>query len=170
MIFSDTKQIRIPAIQQMVDLFRHPAIIMNHRTEVIAWNGAAAAIIVDFAMLPDRIMMGLVLKDSVIRERVINRNEFAAYVVQQFRAFACQHDADFWYTAFMQRMCRESSLFLKLWNRSDVRVKGLQPFFIDHPCLGRSSFQIMPFTRINGDNQLCCWVFLPSPKTDAILT
>lgn len=59
-----------PELQIIIDQVNYPAIIANHRTEVLAYNRMATEIITDFHAIPadERVMTRLIFTDPNLRE------------------------------------------------------------------------------------------------------
>lgn len=157
-------------LQAIIDQLQYPAIIANHRTEVLAYNRGASEIIVDFNALPasQRIMTRLIFTDPNLRQRIVNWEEFANYAVGICRSYYDHNLGEPWYEQFVQQMCQENEEFLTLWRQHDVQHKKAIPYTFDHPVAGRLFLQINTFNTINGNENLHCCVFAPAANTDTI--
>jgi transcriptional regulator with XRE-family HTH domain len=157
-----------PGLQNIIDQLHYPAIIANHRTEVLAYNRMASETIADFHAIPaaNRVMTRLIFADPNMRKQLVNWKEFADYTVGIFRAYFDQKPGDPWYEEFVRQMCQESEEFLTLWRLHDVQQKKAILYTFDHPVVGRLFFQLNSFSHINGDANLHCCVFTPVAGTD----
>ncbi|MBE1445737.1 helix-turn-helix transcriptional regulator [Paenibacillus sp. OAS669] len=156
-----------PGIQKIIDQFMYPAIIVNRRTEIMAWNHIAPRWLYDFLAEPGmgRNMVWSIFMNPYLRDRVLNWEQFAAYSAAILRAYHGQSSGDPWYEMFAQKLSEESEEFAVLWERHDVREKQAQPFQLDHPDLGPLSFEINTFAHINGNEDIHCCVFTPMEGT-----
>lgn len=157
-----------PGLQNIINQLQYPAIIANHRTEVLAYNRMASEIIVDFHAIPadKRVMARLMFTDSNLRKQLANWKEFADYTSGVFRWYFDQKAGDPWYEEFVRQMCQESEEFQTLWRLHDVQQKKAILYTFDHPVAGRLFFQLNSFSNINGDANLHCCVFTPVAGTD----
>lgn len=155
-------------LQNIINQLQYPAIIANHRTEVLAYNRMASEIIVDFHAIPadKRVMARLMFTDSNLRKQLANWKEFADYTSGVFRWYFDQKAGDPWYEEFVRQMCQESEEFQTLWRLHDVQQKKAILYTFDHPVAGRLFFQLNSFSNINGDANLHCCVFTPVAGTD----
>ncbi|MGK5510279.1 helix-turn-helix transcriptional regulator [Brevibacillus formosus] len=157
-----------PELQTIVDQVNYPAIIANHRTEVLAYNRLATEIITDFHAVPtnERVMTRLIFADPNLREQLVNWNEFANYTMGVFRMYYDQKAGDRWFEAFVQQMCLECADFQRLWRLHNVQQKKAILYTFDHCVAGRLFFQLNTFSTINGDEDLHCCIFTPIVSTD----
>jgi hypothetical protein len=156
-----------PGLQSIIDQLHYPAIIANHRTEVLAYNRMASEVIVDFQSVPaaERVMTRLIFTDPSLRKQVANWQEFAEYTLGVFRAHYDQNVNDPWSVRFVEEMCRQSEEFLTLWRLHDVKLKKAILYTYDHPSAGQLRFQLNTFSHINGNANLHCCVFTPIANT-----
>lgn len=157
-----------PGLQTIIDQLHYPAIIANHRTEVLAYNRMASETIVDFHAIPkaNRVMTRLIFTDPNLRNKVVNYKEFADFTLGVFRMFSDQKPGDRWFEGFVQQLCLESEEFRALWRLHDVQQKKAILYTFDHPIAGRLYFQINTFSTINGNADLHCCVFTPVTGSD----
>lgn len=156
-----------PALQKIIDQLRYPALIVNRRTEIIAWNRLAPLLLYDFLEDSEmgRNMVWSVFMNPYLRERVLNWQEFAEYSAAILRSYYGQSKGDAWYEIFAQRLSEESTEFAALWGRHDVQEKKSQPFLLNHPVLGVLSYEINTFGHINGNEDFHCCVYSPMADT-----
>lgn len=157
-----------PGLQNMIDQLHYPAIIANHRTEVLAYNRMATEMIVDFDAVPaaERVMARLLFTEPSLRKQLLNWKEFAEYTVGVFRTSFDQKVNDPWFDQFVQRMCQTSEEFLTLWRLHNVQQKKAILYTLDHRGAGRLCFQLNSFSTINGNADLHCCIFTPVTGTD----
>ncbi|WP_127529940.1 helix-turn-helix transcriptional regulator [Paenibacillus kobensis] len=156
-----------PELQTIIDQVNYPAIIANHRTEVLAYNRLATEIITDFHTIPadERVMTRLIFTDPNLREQLVNWKEFADFTMGVFRMYYDQHASDRWFEAFVQKMCLECADFQMLWRLHNVQQKKAIQYTFDHCVVGQLFFQLNTFSNINGDENLHCCIFTPIANT-----
>lgn len=156
-----------PELQTIIDQVNYPAIIANHRTEVLAYNRLATEIITDFHAIPadERVMTRLIFTDQNLREQLVNWKEFADYTMGVFRMYYDQNASDRWFEAFVRKMCLECVEFQTLWRLHNVRQKKAIHYTFDHCVAGQLFFQLNTFSNINGDENLHCCIFTPIANT-----
>ncbi|MWC29157.1 helix-turn-helix transcriptional regulator [Paenibacillus sp. MMS18-CY102] len=156
-----------PELQAIIDQVNYPAIIANHRTEVLAYNRLATEIITDFHAIPadERVMTRLIFTDPNLREQLVNWQEFADFTIGVFRTYYDQNASDAWFEAFVQQMCLVSEEFQTLWRLHNVQQKKAMHYTFDHCAAGQLYFQLNTFSNINGDDNLHCCIFTPIANT-----
>ncbi|MFJ9456385.1 helix-turn-helix transcriptional regulator [Kitasatospora sp. NPDC101447] len=126
-----------------------PAMIMNDRNDVLAWNGPAAALIADFPNLPprERNMARRIFLDPDAREIHLDWNEAARTTVGILRMAAGRHPHDPELVRLVGELSLGSETFRKLWATHHVHEKTHGPKRFRHPAvgeltLGYESFQV----------------------------
>ncbi|CAN7491935.1 helix-turn-helix transcriptional regulator [Paenibacillus sp. LjRoot153] len=156
-----------PELQTIIDQVNYPAIIANHRTEVLAYNRMATEIITDFHAIPadERVMTRLIFTEPNLRKQLVNWNEFANYTMGVFRIYYDQKAGDHWFESFVQQMFLECGEFKRLWQLHNIQQKKAILYTFDHCVAGRLFFQLNTFSNINGDEDLHCCIFTPIVST-----
>ncbi|MFE5320805.1 helix-turn-helix transcriptional regulator [Paenibacillus sp. NPDC056579] len=156
-----------PGLQKIIDQLPYPSIIVNRRTEIIAWNRQAPRFLYDFLEDPvmGRNMVWSLFMNPYLRNRVLNWEDFAEYSAAILRSYHGQSKGDPWYETFVQRLSKESAEFAARWDRHNVKEKQTQPFLLNHPDFGELSFEINTFGHINGNEDLHCCVYSPIAGT-----
>ncbi|AEI40923.1 helix-turn-helix transcriptional regulator [Paenibacillus mucilaginosus] len=157
-----------PEWQRIIDQLAYPSFISNDRTEVLAWNRAASVVIADFASMEpgDRVMMRLLFEDAGLWERLVNRDEFAAYSAAVFRTYCDKHRSDPWFGETVERLCASSPVFEELWRRHDIQLKKTARISLIAPGAGELAFEIHSFASLNGRTDLHCCVYTPVAGTE----
>lgn len=155
-------------LQGIIEHMKYPAIITNHRTEVLAYNWLATGIIAEFHKLPaeGRVMTRILFTDSSLRKQLVNWEEVANYTIGRFRSSYDQQIGDSWFEELAVQLCRESEGFQALWRLHNVQQKKAILYTLDHPVAGRLSFELNSFSNINGNANLHCCIFTPLADTD----
>jgi transcriptional regulator with XRE-family HTH domain len=119
----------------------NPALVLGRRTDVLAWNPAAAALVTDFADRPVswRNMLRLLFLDAEVRRRYLNWEQIAGDSVAHLRAVSARHPDDARIAALATELSVKSPDFRRWWSRHDVRTKSNGRKEFDHPVVGRLS-------------------------------
>ncbi|MFE2041384.1 helix-turn-helix transcriptional regulator [Streptomyces sp. NPDC059477] len=128
-----------PALRQIVDAIPGaPAVIMNDRNDVLAWNRLAAALIADFPTLPprERNMARRIFLDPDARQIHLDWDEAARTTVGILRMAAGRqpHDADL--VRLIGELSLGSETFRRLWASHHVHEKNHGPKRFRHPTVG----------------------------------
>ncbi len=158
-----------PRLQRVLDAFEvSPAIIKNATWDVIAWNRAAAAVLVDYAALPPegRNILRLMFADTRLRAAQEDWRSVARYVVGAFRADAMRAGASEEITRLAEELSQRSPEFEGLWRDHEVgaHVDGVK--HIHHPQLGALKLEFSAFA-VDGRPELAMVVHNPATATDA---
>ena len=158
-----------PRLQRVLDAFEvSPAIIKNATWDVIAWNRAAAAVLVDYAALPPegRNILRLMFADTRLRAAQEDWRSVARYVVGAFRADAMRAGASEEITRLAEELSQRSPEFEGLWRDHEVgaHVNGVK--HIHHPQLGALKLEFSAFA-VDGRPELAMVVHNPATATDA---
>ncbi|RWR27301.1 XRE family transcriptional regulator [Sinirhodobacter populi] len=154
-----------PRLQRVLDtLSPSPAIIRTALWDVLAWNEAAAALLVDYALLPreERNVLRLLFSSPRAKVRQQNWESMARYVVGAFRADAARAGAGA--KAGVKRLVddlsRLSPDFAALWQDSDIarHNEGLKSIL--HPDAGLVEVEFSAF-MVDGRPDLGMLVFNP---------
>jgi transcriptional regulator with XRE-family HTH domain len=129
-----------PLLQHMLDDIRElPAFIIGRRWDVLAWNLAARAFLVDFpAVSPaERNMVWLIFTDPALHASMVDWQTRARDVLARFRVDYGRHAGDAHFVQLVERLKSVSSEFTEWWPRHDVRPtnEGLKRY--NHPDVGR---------------------------------
>ncbi|GAB3148404.1 helix-turn-helix transcriptional regulator [Amycolatopsis stemonae] len=115
-----------PSLAGLVaDLSPLPAMLMNHRFDILAWNPEMAALLLDFATLPPprRNAMWLCLLHPEIRECYVDRERVVREGVAHLRAAWAAHSDDRALSGLIAE-CLGDEEFARLWAERDVKVNG----------------------------------------------
>jgi transcriptional regulator with XRE-family HTH domain len=128
-----------PALRQLVAAVPGaPAVIMNDRNDVLAWNRLAAALMADFPNLPprERNMARRIFLDPAARDVHPDWDEAARNTVGILRMAAGRrpHDPDL--VRLVGELSLGSETFRKLWASHHVCEKAHGPKRFRHPAVG----------------------------------
>lgn len=158
-----------PRLQRVLDALEvSPAIIKNATWDVIAWNRAAAALLIDYAKLPpnDRNILRLMFADARVRAAQEDWSSVAHYVVGAFRADAMRAGASDEIARLVEELSQLSPEFEAMWRDNDVRahIDGVK--HIHHPELGALELEFSTFA-VDGRPELAMVVYNPATSADA---
>ncbi|MGY4102794.1 helix-turn-helix domain-containing protein [Nocardia sp. R16R-3T] len=128
-----------PALELLVqDLSPLPAMLINHRYDILAWNPEMARLIVDFSALPQRQRnsMWLCLLDPALRDFYCDRDRIIREGAADLRAAWAAHPDDQELADLVAEFTARSEEFAQGWARHDVRVQGRGKKPLHHPEVG----------------------------------
>ncbi|WP_326625208.1 helix-turn-helix transcriptional regulator [Streptomyces sp. NBC_01761] len=129
-----------PAIHQMLDALDSvsPALVLNHRTDILAVNHLAKALITDFDALPhhDRNFARFVLLHPAARDLFRDWDRVAEEFVSHLRLAAGRHPDDRLLSELVGELCIKVPQFSTWWavHRVDQCAHGVQR--LDHSVVG----------------------------------
>lgn len=134
-----------------------PAMLMNHRYDILAWNPDMARLLVDFDTLPlpQRNAMWLCLIHPEIRAYYIDRERVVREGIAHLRAAWAAHPEDPVLNDLIAQCISHNEQFARLWDQRDVRTNGRGHKLIRHPDAGEIAVHfevLMPLQ--NSDQRL----------------
>ncbi|MGH3713669.1 MAG: helix-turn-helix domain-containing protein [Micromonosporaceae bacterium] len=166
------QQVR-PALRQLLDALEGvPAYVVGRRTDILAWNRMAAAVLGDWAELPpaERNWARLVFLSPAYRELFVEWESKAADVVSYLRMDAGCHPDDPKLAALVGELSVKSEEFRRLWATHDVKDKGHGVKRLRHPLVGELTLAYETFTLPgDADQALTAYHAEPgSPSAEAL--
>lgn len=127
-----------PLARLVTDLSPLPAMLLNHRYDILAWNGEMARLLLDFGTLPPsrRNAMWLCLMHPEIREFYVDRERVVREGVAHLRAAWAAHPEDRALTDLIAEFTAYDEEFARLWAERYVKVNGRGHKVIRHPDVG----------------------------------
>ncbi|MGW2597952.1 helix-turn-helix transcriptional regulator [Streptomyces klenkii] len=127
-----------PLARLVADLSPLPAVLMNHRYDILAWNGEMARLLLDFGTLPpsQRNAMWLCLVHPEIREFYVDRERVVREGIAHLRAAWAAHPEDRALTDLITECATGNEEFARLWAERDVKVNGRGHKVMRHPDAG----------------------------------
>ncbi|WP_040834245.1 helix-turn-helix domain-containing protein [Nocardia brevicatena] len=128
-----------PALALLVDeLSPHPAMLVNHRYDVLAWNREMAALMLDFDTLPlgQRNTMWLCLVHERMRDFYVDRDRVIREGAADLRAAWAGHPDDQALADLVGELTARSPEFAAAWAAGDVKVRGRGVKPLRHPHVG----------------------------------
>ncbi|MEW9702131.1 helix-turn-helix transcriptional regulator [Paenibacillus sp. SI8] len=161
-----------PALQDFLDqLGTTPALVMNSRFDVVAWNEAACAVYGDYNVMSDmeRNAVWRVFTSPYVRELSGEYWEsLARRRLAQFRAFYGRHTEEPRWNQFIRDLSEISAEFSEWWQLHDVLDSPEDQKTINHPIAGQLSFNHITF-QVNESPDLQVTVNTPVAETDTLL-
>jgi transcriptional regulator with XRE-family HTH domain len=157
-----------PALSRILtELHDCPTIISDRRCNIVGWNQAAAAIFLDFAMIPEeqRNMIWLLFTRKELKALAVNWHDFVKGFLAMFRSYYGQYVGDNWYSEFIEQMSKQSQDFKTFWNQSDVSSAPEVIIEFRHAKVGKMLFDLTTL-QVQGRTDLRCSVYTPSPGSD----
>ncbi|MEV8526126.1 helix-turn-helix transcriptional regulator [Streptomyces sp. NPDC052000] len=128
-----------PQLARLVtDLSPLPAMLMNHRYDILAWNSEMTGLLLDFGTLPpsQRNAMWLCLMHPEIREFYVDRERVVREGIAHLRAAWAAHPQDQALTDRIAEFSTADEEFARLWAERDIKVNGRGRKVLRHPDLG----------------------------------
>ncbi|MBT1095329.1 helix-turn-helix domain-containing protein [Streptomyces sp. Tu102] len=152
---SRTEQVR-PAMRQLLDAIDGvPAYITGRRSDIVAWNGMAAAVFGDWSELPaqERNWARLVFLRPDYRELFVEWDQKAYDIVAFLRMDAGCHPDDPRLSALVGELSVKSEEFRRLWAIHDVKEKSYGVKRLRHPLVGELTLNFESFRLTDGTEQ-----------------
>jgi transcriptional regulator with XRE-family HTH domain len=128
-----------PTVQPLVDqLEPFPAMVVNARLDLLAFNRAYASFFSDLESVPieDRNLIWLVFTHAEWRATIVDWDDVVGRMVAEFRAAMAEHlDEPGWKT-LVARLHAASPEFTAFWERHDVQGVESRTKRARHPTLG----------------------------------
>ncbi|MFE3206045.1 helix-turn-helix transcriptional regulator [Embleya sp. NPDC059237] len=139
----------------VADLSPLPAMLMNHRYDVLAWNREATRLLIDFAALPParRNAMWLCLMHPVVRELYVDRDRVVREGVAHLRAAWAAHPEDRALTALIAELRAGEGEFARLWAERDIALNGRGHKALRHPEAGMLTMHFEVLVPLQDPNQ-----------------
>jgi transcriptional regulator with XRE-family HTH domain len=159
-----------PRLQRVLDMLEiSPAFIKSATWDVIAWNEAATVVLWDYASVPagERNILRRMFCDPLARERQLDWESVARFVVAAFRADAIRAGASEAVKDFVDELSRASPEFEMMWRENAVRSHGEGTKHLRHPA-GLLALEYSSFA-VDGRPDLAMVIYNPATQTDADL-
>ncbi|WP_329180595.1 helix-turn-helix transcriptional regulator [Streptomyces decoyicus] len=127
-----------PLARLVTDLSPLPAMLMNHRYDILAWNGEMARLLLDFDTLPpsQRNAMWLCLMHPEIREFYVDRERVVREGIAHLRAAWAAHPEDRALSDLIAEFIARDEDFARWWAERDIKVNGRGRKVLRHPVVG----------------------------------
>lgn len=127
-----------PLARLVADLSPLPAMLMNHRYDILAWNGKMARLLMDFDALPpsQRNAMWLCLVHPEMRDFYVDRERVVRDGIAHLRAAWAAHPDDRALTDLIAECTTRNEDFARLWADRDIKINGRGHKALRHPGAG----------------------------------
>ncbi|WP_103354670.1 helix-turn-helix transcriptional regulator [Amycolatopsis sp. CA-128772] len=143
-------------LTRLVDDLALPAMVLNHRYDILAWNTGMARLLVDPATLPParRNSMWLCLMHPPVRDRYLDRERVVRDGVAHLRAAWAAHPDDRALTGLIAEFTAGNADFARCWAAGDVKVTGRGHKAMRHPEAGELTVQFETLRPLQDPDQL----------------
>ncbi|RDG37414.1 helix-turn-helix domain-containing protein [Streptomyces corynorhini] len=156
----------------MDDLTATPAVVMGRRMDVIAWNSLAAALVTDFARIPEkhRNYTRILFTDPAMRTLYADWETVARTSVAQLRMEAAKYPDDPRLTALVGELSVQDPDFRAWWAAHQVAALRVGTKTLHHPVAGELILDWDTLTAsTDPDQQLVVWTAeVGSPTHDGL--
>lgn len=128
-----------PATQVLLDgIGPAPALVLGRRTDILAWNPMAAALLLDFAELPEerRTLIRLVFLEPRMRRLYPRWRQIAAEAVARLRMEAVKYPDDPRLAGLVDELSARDDDFRRWWGGHQVKAVDSGRKCIRHPVAG----------------------------------
>ena len=162
-----------PQLQRLLDaLTDAPAYVVGRRTDVLAWNPLAAALLTDFAQVPakQRNYVRMVFTDPAMRTLYADWETIARTCVSQLRMEVATHPDDPRLAALVGELSVQDEQFRQWWAGQLVAQRSSGTKTFHHPVAGALTLDWDTFTcATDPDQQLVFYSAEPdSPSADGL--
>ena len=158
-----------PRLQRVLDALPvSPALIKTSMWDIVAWNRAAEAVLGDYGTLEphQRNVLRMMFCEPRVRERQLDWESVARFVVSTFRADTARAGAGDAVKALVDELCRASPDFERLWRDNDVMSHGAGTKTLRDPEGRLLSMEYSAFA-VDGRPDLAMVVYNPATLEDA---
>ncbi|MFE4213341.1 helix-turn-helix transcriptional regulator [Streptomyces sp. NPDC056844] len=145
-----------PLAGLVTDLSPLPAMLMNHRYDILAWNSEMARLLLDFDTLPpvQRNSMWLCLAHPKTRAFYPDRDRVVREGIAHLRAAWAAHPEDKALIDLIAEFTGRDEEFARLWAEGDVKAKSRGEKLMRHPEAGDISLLFEVLMPLQDPDQL----------------
>jgi transcriptional regulator with XRE-family HTH domain len=156
-----------PLKRMLANLTHQPAYVLGRRWDVLAWNRAADILFGGYERLDrdERNIMHRVFADAAHRKLLVDWEEVARVSLGMFRADCARFAGDPDFERLIALLKQASKEFREWWPRHDVISPLTATKRIDHPRMGRMSFEHTALT-LAGQPDIKLIVYTPLDEDD----
>ncbi|HST82454.1 MAG TPA: helix-turn-helix transcriptional regulator [Kineosporiaceae bacterium] len=128
-----------PQLQRVLeDMALTPAFVIGPRTEVVAWNVMGAALITDFAKIPQeqRYYIRLLFTDPAMKDLYADWEDVTRLAIAQMRMYNSTHPDDATLAALIDELSTGYPQFRQWWADHHVAARGTGTKQLHHPVVG----------------------------------
>jgi transcriptional regulator with XRE-family HTH domain len=154
-----------PAMRQMIaSMTEHPALILGRRTDVLAANALACALLTDWARLPvrERNYTRWIFLDADARAAFLDWPSVAADVAGTLRLYAGRNPDDTRLSELVGELTIKSPEFRKWWNSHKVYERTHGTKRMTHPAVGPITLRYEAL-GLPGDEEQTLFLYTADP-------
>jgi transcriptional regulator with XRE-family HTH domain len=132
-----------PEIVRMINAAAVPAVILNLRWDVLAWNRLNSAILRDYAAVPQaqRNLLEILFTGPSSAEDPEEFEKTAARLLAKLRVNYSASGRDPQFESLIRRLESLSPLFRRMWRAPEINVRAYGAHRFHHPQLGELAFE-----------------------------
>jgi hypothetical protein len=157
-----------PRLQRVLDALELSLGLVKTSTwDIVAWNRAAATVLIDYASLApaQRNILRLLFLNPQVRAKMPNWESDARFVVAAFRLETARAGASETAKILVDDLRRSSPEFAAMWRDNDVSSYGEGVKKIVHPIAGPLAFDYSAFA-VDGRPDLGLIIYTPATAAD----
>lgn len=170
---TDAERAPVPAdARRLLDrLGPIPAYLADDRQDIVAWNSAAAALIIDFGLLSaeerNTVRLSIRLSGTVCSAPAGAEGEFARQSAAQLRAASARHPAERVLAELVNEFAAHSPDFAASWRNHDVQPISTLRKHLRHPELGELDLDCQTLLLPGTDVHLVIYTAQPGSPSAA---
>ncbi|TDU05921.1 helix-turn-helix protein [Streptomyces sp. 846.5] len=156
-------------LRLLEDLTVSPALLLGRRTDVLAWNPLAAALVADFAQIPEnhRNYIRLLFTDPALRRLYPDWENIARTAVAQLRMEAAGTPGDPRMNTLVGELSTQDERFRKWWAAHVVAGLGVRTKQLNHPVVGPLTLDCATLTSgADPEQRLIVWSAEPGSRSE----
>ena len=130
-------------VVRMINCMGMPAVVLNLRWDVLAWNRLTAAIYVDYSIFPpaERNVLHLLLARPVPHVTPLELERTARRLIARLRFDYSKNEDDPQFEALIRRLDASSALFRRLWRTTDFNLRAYGRYHFKSTRFGELTFE-----------------------------
>lgn len=130
--------VHAPLQRALDDLATTPAFVLGRLTRIIGWNRLGAALITDFAAIPeqDRTFIRLLFADPAMRDLYADWREVVELAIAQLRGDSARYPDDPELSYVVETLSADFAEFRAIWSAHEVAGRGTGSKTLRHPLVG----------------------------------
>jgi transcriptional regulator with XRE-family HTH domain len=152
---SNAGRFAAPVARLVRDLSPLPAMLVDHRFDILAWNPEMAGLMLDFDLLAEeqRNTLWLCMVHPAFRDFYRDRERVIREGIADLRAAWAAHPQDAALAELVRKLTAASAEFARLWALRDVRVNGRGQKPLRHPTAGPLTVDFEVLTPLQDPDQ-----------------
>jgi hypothetical protein len=158
-----------PRLRRLLDdLGTTPSLVLGRRTDILAWNSMAAALVTDFGKIPERhrTYIRLLFTDPAMRRLYPDWENVARMTVAHLRAEAARSPGDPRMSSLVGELSTQDKEFRQWWAADLVAVGGTGTKRMNHPVVGQLTLDWEALTgAADPEQHLIVWTAEPASSS-----